>query len=61
MELIFKKEFEPRIPAYFTIGNKYKFTFESGFEYSVTDDKREVWCLSKNVIFNHFTFGYDER
>lgn len=59
MKLICKKNFETKIPAYFTIGKKYEFIIESKFEYSVTDDKKEVWLLSEIVVFNHFAFTYE--
>lgn len=59
MILICKKEFGDELNAKFTLNKEYKFKYESGFEYYATDDSGEVWCISKNIIFEHFTFGFE--
>lgn len=57
MWLIHNKEFPTKFKCKFTLNKKYVFQHEIGHEYAVCDDNGEVWIVSKNIIFEHFTFG----
>lgn len=48
----------------FTIGNEYEFKQVEGLFGNATfeskDDNGEVWCLPNSVLFEYFTFGFEE-